>query len=460
MSYKILIVDDEKNMCRSLEILLSADGYKTISCERAEVALKVLEKDDIDLVITDLTMPGMNGMELLKKVKELYPNTQVIIMTAYSTVQSAIEAIKIGAYDYLIKPFSDDDILMSAKKALEVAELRNENVVLKEMLEYKQKGIVLVSQSHSMKNLMFMVEKSAPTPSNILITGESGSGKEVLARLIHQKGPLASKRFFAINCASIPENLLESELFGHEKGAFTGALKLKKGKLELAPDGIIFLDEIAEMPLSLQAKLLRVIEDKKFERLGGVEEISFSSRIIAATNKNLKDLIKEGKFRDDLFYRLNVVHLDIPPLRERKEDLNELIDLFLKEKARELGIKQKQLTSEAKNRLLAYSFPGNIRELSNIIESALIVSKGSTIKPDDLPLPKHEISAPIESVQKIEIQNGYAKIEQIKSKMEEELIREAVNTHKNTPNENIAKMLGTTRRIFEARLKEYGIKKH
>lgn len=457
MSYKILIVDDEKNMCRSLEILLSTDGYKTCSCERAEIALKVLEKESIDLVITDLTMPGMNGMDLLKRVKELYPNTQVIMMTAYSTVQSAIEAIKIGAYDYLIKPFSDDDILMSVKKALEVSELRNENVVLKELLEDKQKKTVFVSQSTVMKDLMFMIEKISHTPSNILITGESGSGKEVLARLVHQKGPSASKRFFAINCASIPENLLESELFGHEKGAFTGALKLKKGKFELAPDGIIFLDEIAEMPLSLQAKLLRVLEDKKFERLGGVEEISFSSRIIAATNKNLKELIKEGKFRDDLFYRLNVVHVDIPPLRERKEDLNELIDLFLREKSQELGIKQKHLSPEAKNRLLAYSFPGNIRELSNIIESALIVSKGPAIKPDELPLPKYEINSPVGTSQKIEIENGYAKIEQIKSRMEEDLIREAVNNYKNMPNSDIAKILGTTRRIFESRLKAYGI---
>ena len=459
MNYKILIVDDEKNMCRSLEILLSAEGYKTSSCERADIALKVLEKEDIDLVVTDLTMPGMNGMDLLKKIKELYPNTQVIMMTAYSTVQSAIEAIKIGAYDYLIKPFSDDDILMSAKKALEVSELRSENVVLKEMLDDKQKGKVFVSKSPAMKEVMFMVEKVAPTPSNILITGESGSGKEVLARFIHQKGPSASKRFFAINCASIPENLLESELFGHEKGAFTGALKLKKGKFELAPDGIIFLDEIAEMPLSLQAKLLRVIEDKKFERLGGVEEISFTSRIVAATNKDLKELIKEGKFRDDLFYRLNVVHVNIPPLRERKEDLNELIDLFLQEKSRELALKQKQLTPEAKSRLLSYSFPGNIRELSNIIESALIVSKGQTIRPDELPLPKHEINAPLESVQKIELENGYAKISEISEDLKKNLIQEAINTHKDMPNEDIAKMIGTTRRVLESKIKAYGIKK-
>lgn len=459
MKYKILIVDDEKNMCRSLEILLSAEGYKTISCERAGSALQVLEKEDVDLLITDLTMPEMNGMELLKKVKELHPNIQVIMMTAYSTVQSAVEAIKIGAYDYLIKPFSDDDIILSVKKALEVSELRNENVVLKELLDKKEKGAAFVTKSTAMKDVLFMIDKAAPTPSNILITGESGSGKEVLARLIHQKGPSAGNRFFAINCASIPETLLESELFGHEKGAFTGALKAKKGKFELAPDGTIFLDEIGEMPLALQAKLLRVIEERSFERLGGVEEISFSSRIIAATNKDLKELVKEGKFRDDLFYRLNVVHIQVPPLRERKEDLEELIEIFLKEKSIELGMAKKQLSPESRSKLLSYSFPGNIRELSNIIERSLIVSKNNTIRPDDLALPKHEIISSLESGQKIGIENGYANIKNISEKLEEELIREALSVHKDMPNEDIAKMLGTTRRVLESRIKAYGIKK-
>jgi len=463
MSYRLLIVDDEKNMCRSLEILLEGEhGYKTSSVTSAQEALKLIEKSEFDLVITDLTMPGMSGMELLKTVKEKHPAIQVIMMTAYSTVQSAIEAIKMGAYDYIMKPFSDDEFLLSVKKALEVSELRNENVVLKELLDDKEKQKnIFVAKSAVMKEIMFKVEKVTATPSNVLMTGESGTGKEVVARLLHQMSPSSKSRFFAINCASIPETLLESELFGHEKGSFSGAVKTKKGKFELAPDGVIFLDEIGEMPLPLQSKLLRVIETKTFERLGGLEPISFSSRIIAATNKDLQSLVKEGKFRDDLFYRLNVVNINIPPLRERKDDIPEFIDLFIKSKSAELGIKQKQLSPEARERLLNYAFPGNVRELSNIIESALIVSRGNIIKANELPLLKHEVSVDeLGSGTKIEIENGFQKAEELKTKLEVELIKEAVKVYPKNSNDQIAKTLGTTRRVVEARMKNYNISKN
>ncbi|MFH1223402.1 MAG: sigma-54 dependent transcriptional regulator [Pseudomonadota bacterium] len=462
MNYRILIVDDEKNMCRSLEILLEGEkNYKVSSVNSAQEALNVLERTDIDLVITDLTMPGMNGMELLKIIKEKFSGIQVIIMTAYSTVQSAIEAIKIGAYDYIMKPFSDDELLLSVKKALEVSELRNENVVLKELLDDKDKQhLIFVSNSAAMKEVMFKVEKVAPTLSNVLMTGESGTGKEVIARLLHQMSPYSKNRFFAINCASIPETLLESELFGHEKGSFSGAVKTKKGKFELAPDGVIFLDEIGEMPIPLQAKLLRVIETKTFERLGGLDPISFSSRIVAATNKDLQTLVKEGKFRDDLFYRLNVVNIDIPPLRERKEDIPELIELFIKNKSGEFGIKPKQLSPDARERLLGYSFPGNVRELSNIIESALIVSRGNTIKASELPLLKQEISLDENgTATKIDLEKGFEKIEELKNKLEVELIKEAVKTYPKNSNGEIAKILGTTRRVIEARMKNFNILK-
>jgi DNA-binding NtrC family response regulator len=453
MNHKILIVDDEKNMCRSLEILLENEtNYKVFSVTSAEAAIKVLDKTDHDLVVTDLTMPGMSGMELLRYIKEHYSQTQVIMMTAYSSVQSAIEAIKIGAYDYLLKPFNDDEFLLSVRKALEISELKNENVVLNELLADKEKKeFVFVADSPAMKELVFKVEKVAPTTSNVLITGESGTGKEVIARLVHQRSPINKSRFIAINCASIPENLLESELFGYEKGAFSGAVKRKQGKFELAPDGVIFLDEIGEMPLSLQAKLLRVIEEKTFERLGGVDTISFSSRIIAATNKDLQLLVKEGRFREDLFYRLNVFRIDLPPLRERKEDIPGLIKLFLRAKS---------LTDEAYAMLLAYDYPGNIRELSNIIESASIVARGSTIKANDLPLLKREVSVGDGSGFKIEVNNGFAKIDELKEKLEKEIIMEAVKMYSSTPNNELAKMLGTTRRVFEARMKHYGINKN
>jgi len=452
MNYRILIVDDEKNMCRSLEILLEGEtNCKTSSVTSAEAAIKTLDKTDYDLVVTDLTMPGMNGMELLRYIKEHYPQTQVIMMTAYSTVQSAIEAIKIGAYDYLLKPFNDDEFLLSVKKALEISELKNENVVLNELLADKEKKeFVFVADSPAMKELVFKVEKVAPTNSNILITGESGTGKEVIARLVHITGSAAKSRFIAINCASIPENLLESELFGYEKGAFSGAVKKKQGKFELAPNGIIFLDEIGEMPLTLQAKLLRVIEEKTFERLGGVDTISFSSRIIAATNKDLQALVKEGKFREDLFYRLNVFRIDLPPLKERKEDIPGLIKLF---------IRSKRLSDEAYATLLNYDFPGNIRELSNIIESASIVAKGNTIKADDLPLLKREVAVGEGNTLKVEVNNGFAQIESIKENLEKEILTEAVKMYSNLPNNEIAKKLGTTRRVLEARIKHYGISK-
>jgi len=462
MGYRLLIVDDEKNMCRSLEILLSGEGnYKVSSVNNAQDALKFIEKNDLDLVITDLTMPGMNGMELLKEVKRNYPSIQVIMMTAYSTVQSAIEALKIGAYDYLMKPFGDDDLLKAVKKAMEVTELKNENMFLKEMLNDKeQKGTVFVANSPAMKEIKFLMERAASTPSNILITGESGTGKEVLARLIHQMSPGAKNRFFAINCASIPESLLESELFGHEKGAFTGAIKTKKGKFEIAPDGVIFLDEIAEMPLSLQAKLLRVLEEKKFERLGGLEQISFSSRIVAATNKDLSVQIRDGKFREDLYYRLNVVHMGIPPLRDRKDDIVELVNIFINTKCSDFGMKPKQLSPDAMEKLLSYDYPGNIRELSNIVERALIMSKGNTIRANEIHLPKHEIcSDEVGSGTKIGIEKGFNQIEGITQKLEEEIIKEAIRVHGSLSNTELAELLGTTRRVLEARMKVYGIGK-
>ena len=463
MNHKILIVDDEKNMCRSLEILLESEtNCKVSSVPSAEAAIKAIDKTDYDLVVTDLTMPGMNGMELLRYIKEHSPQVQVIMMTAYSSVQSAIEAIKIGAYDYLLKPFNDDEFLLSVRKALEISELKNENVVLTELLADKEKeDNFFVANSPAMRDIVFKIEKVSPTTSNILITGESGSGKEVIARMIHQKSPTSKSRFIAINCASIPENLLESELFGYEKGAFSGAVKRKQGKFELAPNGVIFLDEIGEMPLSLQAKLLRVIEDKSFERLGGVEPISFSSRIIAATNKDLQVLVKEGRFREDLFYRLNVFRIELPALRERKEDLPNLIEMFINKKCNEFGIKPKSLTEEAYNTLIAYDYPGNIRELANMIESALIVSRGSTIKIDDLPLLKRQVSVSEGGTSnfKVEVNNGFPQIEELKQKLEKELILEAVKMYGNTPNDEIAKTLGTTRRVLETRMKNYGINK-
>jgi two-component system, NtrC family, response regulator len=463
MPSTILIVDDEPRMCRSLQILLEGEGdFLTLTACNADEAVKVLENKPIDLVVTDLTMPGnMDGMGLLRKIRSEHAETQVIMMTAYSTVQSAIEAIKIGAQDYLVKPFDDNQFIMAVKKALEISQLKNENQDLKQQLDDIQKsGIVFVSKSPQMKEINYLIEKVCKTPSNILLTGESGTGKEVIARLVHEMSPAKNKRFVAINCASIPETLLESELFGHEKGAFSGAIKVKKGKFELAPDGTIFLDEIAEMPLSLQAKLLRVIETRTFERLGGVDAIGFSSRIIAATNKDLQQLVKNNQFRDDLFYRLKVVHIEIPPLRDRREDIQELIGLFIEKKCIELGLKKKRLSEEANSLLQSYDYPGNIRELSNIIESALIVSRGEVIKNIDLPLLKQNINIGETSENlKIDIKDGLKKLDALTASMEKKIITEAMGLYSNLSNSELADLLGTTRRVLEARLKVYEIKK-
>jgi two-component system, NtrC family, response regulator len=465
MSSAILLVDDEQRMCRSLQILLEGEGdFSIFTANNADEALKILEKKPVDLVVTDLTMPGgMDGMALLKRIRSDYPETQVIMMTAYSTVQSAIEAIKIGAQDYLVKPFDDNQFIMAVKKALEISQLKTENLELRQQLEDMRKSdTVFVSKSPRMKEINYLIEKVSKTPSNILITGESGTGKEVIARLIHDMSIAGSKKFVAINCASIPETLLESELFGHEKGAFSGAVKLKKGRFELAPDGTIFLDEIAEMPLMLQAKLLRVIENRTFERLGGVEPIHFSSRIIAATSKDLEQLVKNNQFRDDLFFRLKVVHMEMPPLRDRREDIPELIKLFIENKCRELGMKQKRLGEEAISLLQSYHYPGNIRELANIIESALVVSRGEVIRNTDLPLLKQNINMGEGASQenlKIDIKDGLKKVQELSSAMEKRIITEAMGMYENLSNSELADLLGTTRRVLESRLKNYGIKK-
>ncbi|MFN3740068.1 MAG: sigma-54-dependent transcriptional regulator [Thermodesulfovibrionales bacterium] len=367
----ILVVDDQKTVCYSLQRFLQSEGYEVYSALSGEEALSLLNKFNPDLVIMDVRMPEMEGIEVLRRIKESYPRIQVIMMTAYSTTEKAIEAIKLGAYDYITKPFDNDELLVRVKEAIKAKELMEEVVTFDGFDEYTGSERI-IGKSPAMLEIYKQIGKAAPTDAPVLIKGESGTGKELIARAIYHFSRRSSKPFLAINCAAIPEQLLESELFGYERGAFTGADFKRIGKFEQCNGGTIFLDEIGDMPTGLQAKLLRVLHDGTFQRLGGTETIETNVRIVAATNKDIEDMVKKGTFREDLYYRINVVTINVPPLRERKEDIKELVHYFIQKYNKRLGKTIKGITSEALKRLEEYQWPGNVRELENVIQKAMV----------------------------------------------------------------------------------------
>jgi len=371
----ILVVEDEKAQQEILKGFLKKKGYDVIGFSTGEKAFEYIKKEDVDLVISDLRLPGISGLELLKSVKEVKPEVDFIMVTAYGTVENAVEAMKSGAYDYLLKPINLEELLVKIKKIEEKKKLEEEIQGLKEELERYPD---IVAESAEMKKVLSLALKVAPTPTTVLLTGESGTGKEVLARFIHKESGRKG-RFVAVSCAAIPETLLEAELFGYEKGAFTGAAREKPGKFELADGGTIFLDEIGDMPLSLQVKLLRVLQEKEVERIGATSPRKVDVRIIAATNRNLEEKVKNGEFREDLFYRLNVFHIHMPPLRERPRDIIPLAELFLKKYSFELNKKIKGFSEEAKRLLLSYRWPGNVRELENMVERACVLCDSDLI---------------------------------------------------------------------------------
>ena len=382
---KILIVDDEKSIREFLEIMLKKEGYKVGSAVNAEEALKLFHNSNYELVISDIKMSGMDGVELLKKIKEINPETIVLMITAYASVDTAIDAMKAGAYDYITKPFNVDEVKHIIQNALDRRRLETENILLKKELKSRYSFANLVGTSPKMLEIYGLIKRVANTRTNILISGESGTGKELVARAIHYESERKEKPFVPINCGAIPENLLESELFGHQKGAFTGAVANKSGLFEVANDGTIFLDEITELPKELQVKLLRVIQERNFRRVGGIEDILVDVRIIAASNKEIDKEVKEGRFREDLFYRLNVIPIQMPPLRERQEDIRFLAEHFFEKHKQELGKDIKGISHEAMDYLESYSYPGNIRELENIIERAVALENTSIILPESLP---------------------------------------------------------------------------
>ncbi|MFP4474670.1 MAG: sigma-54-dependent transcriptional regulator [Desulfatibacillaceae bacterium] len=383
----ILIVDDEKNYPPVLAAILEDEGYETLTANSGAAALETLQEADVDLVLTDMKMPKMDGMELMSRIKSMDPDVPVIMMTAYGTVEMGLEAMDRGAHSYIWKPFQNEQLILFVKRALAMHRVVRENRLLRDQLLSRYGFANIIGKSKPMRDVFETIRKVAPTQATVLIEGESGTGKELVAKSIHFNGPRRDHPFVAVNCAALAESLLESELFGHEKGAFTGATSLKKGRFELADGGTLFLDEIAELPHPTQVKLLRVLQERTFERVGGVKPINVDIRLIAATNRNLKKEMEEGRFREDLFYRLNVVSIQIPPLRERPEDIRLLVDHFIKKygDVRRADAPVVGVDQEVDRLFYDYSWPGNVRELENVIERAVILAPGEYVTVSDLP---------------------------------------------------------------------------
>lgn len=385
MKFTILIIDDEENIRNGLEANFQMEDYNVKSAKNGKEGLELLKKGDIDLVITDLRMDGISGEEVVRSVATNTPGIPVIVLTGHGSIDSAVQAMKLGAYDFLTKPLNLDQLNLIVKRALQNRELSLNHLILKDELEKVNSFGKMIGKSSEMQKLYELVKKVAPSKASVLITGESGVGKELVADAIHNLSPRKDKSFIKVHCAALSETLLESELFGHEKGAFTGADSMKKGRFELAHGGTIFLDEIGEINLSTQIKLLRVLQEKKFERVGGEETLEVDVRIVAATNKNLEEEVKAGHFREDLYYRLNVVHLTVPSLRERKDDIPLLVDSFIQKYSKENEKNITGLDNRARSALYKYDWPGNIRQLQNCIESAVVMCSDSVIKLEDLP---------------------------------------------------------------------------
>ncbi len=383
---KVLIVDDEAIMRDFLVEALKRKGYDACAVDSGEKAIRCLKEKAFDLLITDLKMPGMSGMDLLKEAKSLSPQTLVILVTAFGTIENAVEAMKQGAFHYLIKPFSLDSLIAMIEKANEHVALVEENRYLRQQWGRDPEHYPLIAESPAMKHILQQVRQVAKSHASVFITGETGTGKEVIAHAVHYQSLRADRPFIKVNCAAIPDTLVESEFFGHEKGAFTGAAAKRLGRFELAHGGSLLLDEVTEIPLGLQAKLLRVTQEQEFERVGGMKPIKVDVRLISTSNRDIGEALKNKVLREDLYYRLNVVPLFLAPLRERSEDVLPLADYFIRRTCQENHLNKKGLTAQAKKKLLAYRWPGNVRELANVIERAIVMDQGSSIQAEHLHL--------------------------------------------------------------------------
>jgi DNA-binding NtrC family response regulator len=446
---RILVVDDEINIRGALVTLLEKKRYQVRGAGTGEEALEQLETAAADLVLTDLKMPGMGGMEFLRRLKQKWPDTEVLVMTAYGSIDTAIEAMRCGAYDYLTKPIDRERFPLAVEKALERHALAFENKQLKDRLETRTRFDHMVGESEPMQGVYSLVEMVADSDVTVLLMGESGTGKELVARAIHHKSHRADGPFVTLNCGALPENLFESELFGYEKGAFTGATTNKMGRFELADSGTLLLDEVGELSLKSQVDFLRVLETKEFRRLGGTKIVKVDTRIVAATNRNLEEAVKRGDFREDLYYRLNVVPIRLPPLRERGDDIPLLADRFLDEFSAQHHREPKEISREAMRLLRLYAWPGNIRQLRNLLERMVVTLKDPLILPEHLP---EEIRASREDARTMVVSLGSSLKE-----IEREAIRRTlaeVTNHR----EKAAKLLGISLRALQYKIKEYGIR--
>lgn len=457
MNVRVLVVDDEKSMCDLLEIMLKKDGYEVRTTTDPREALELVEREPFHLVLTDVRMPEIDGFQVLRRVKEVQPETLVIMITAYGSPEGAVEAMKQGAYDYITKPFRVDEVKLVIKKALERYRLWEENVRLRQELEGRYRFWNIIGKSPRMQQVFDLIEKVSQTKVNVLIVGESGTGKELVAKAIHYNSPRKGRPFVALNCAAIPETLLESELFGYVKGAFTGAATTKKGILEVADGGTLFFDEVGDLPLLLQAKLLRVIQEKEFKRLGGTSDIKVDLRIIAATNQNLEEKVRNKEFREDLYYRLNVIQIKLPPLRERKEDIPLLAQHFLAKYNRELGKNMEGFTPEAMELLLQYDYPGNVRELENIIERCITLEPGPLITERYIRpyMAEAPLSPSLPSVE-VEIPEGGVDLERIIQELEKAYLKKALEKAGGVK-KRAAELLGMNLRAIRYKLAKYGL---
>jgi len=446
--YAILVVDDEQTQRQALSGFLKKKGYHILAAESGQKAMTLIKEKTVDLVLTDMRMPEMDGSELLLEIKELNPDIDVIVMTAFGSVETATSAMKSGAADFITKPVDLEQLDLTIKKTLERKQLAFENKRLRDLVDERIRFGGIISASSNMDQALSIAARVASSVANVLILGESGTGKELVAKAIHLASPRAEKPFVAVNMAALSDTLVESELFGHEKGAFTGAQQLRKGRFEMAEGGTIFIDEVGDIPLSTQVKLLRVLQEHQIERIGSSAPIKVDVRVVAATNKNLEEMVKSGSFREDLYYRLNVVRIFIPPLRERKMDIPLLVDHFIR-RYKELNAKTVTgLSREAMDQLMKYSYPGNVRELENIIEQAVVLSRDELIAIDDLPMTiRNQFSEPL-------FDSSTGTFQERVEAFEKQLIRDAMR-QANGVKTHAAILLGMTERHLRYKLQKY-----